>query len=257
MKLISWNVNGIRAVDRKGELDLLIKRENPEILMLQETKAHPDQLSKHLVNHPKYIQFYHSAEKKGYSGTSIWVDRKFEEKCIFSSGMPGFKDIEGRISRLDLEKSTYLNIYFPNGGKSDEAWKGKLVFYEKFLKYVNKLRKSGRTVIWAGDVNCAHEEIDLARPKSNMKSIGFLPEERGWVSKVIKNNWVDVFRTLYPEKIMYSWWHLVSKSRERNVGWRIDYFFVDKIFIEKVEDVIYLNDQMGSDHCPVKLKIKK
>ena len=169
MKLISWNVNGIRAVDRKGELDLLIKRENPEILMLQETKAHPDQLSEHLVNHSKYLQFYHSAEKKGYSGTSIWVDRKFEEKCIFSSGMPGFKDIEGRISRLDLEKSTYLNIYFPNGGKSDEAWKGKLVFYEKFLKYVNKLRKSGRTVIWAGDVNCDHEEIDLARPKSNMK----------------------------------------------------------------------------------------
>ena len=112
MKLISWNVNGIRAVDRKGELDLLIKRENPEILMMQETKAHPDQLSEHLVNNSKYLQFYHRAEKKGYSGTSIWVDRKFEEKCIFSSVMPVFKDIEGRISRLDLENSTYLNIYF-------------------------------------------------------------------------------------------------------------------------------------------------
>ena len=117
MNLISWNVNGIRAVDRKGELDLLIKRESPEILMMQETKAHPDQLSKNLVNHSKYLQFYHSADKKGYSGTSIWVDRKFEKKCIFSSGMPGFKDIEGRITRLDLENSTYLNIYFPNGQK--------------------------------------------------------------------------------------------------------------------------------------------
>ena len=254
MKFISWNVNGIRAVLKKGFLDF-IDEHNPDIICLQETKAHKEQVNINLDSYP--FNYWNSAVKKGYSGTSIWVDRKFEEKCIFSSGMPGFKDIEGRISRLDLEKSTYLNIYFPNGGKSDEAWKGKLVFYEKFLKYVNKLRKSGRTVIWAGDVNCAHEEIDLARPKSNMKSIGFLPEERGWVSKVIKNNWVDVFRTLYPEKIMYSWWHLVSKSRERNVGWRIDYFFVDKIFIEKVEDIIYLNDQMGSDHCPVKLKIKK
>ena len=255
MKIISWNVNGIRAVERKGDLDSLIDSENPDILMLQETKAHPQQLSKSLTHHPDYLQFYHSAEKKGYSGTSIWVKRVHSNTTTYKTGMTGFKDMEGRISRLDIDKHSYLGVYFPNGGKSEDAWKGKLVFYDKFLKYINKLRKSGRLIIWAGDVNCAHEEIDLARPKSNMKSIGFLPEERDWVSKVIKNDWIDVFRHLNPEKVVYSWWHLLSKSRERNVGWRIDYFFIDKKILNKVTNITYLNKQMGSDHCPVKMEI--
>ena len=255
MKIISWNVNGIRAVERKGDLDSLIDSENPDILMLQETKAHPEQLSKSLTHHPDYLQFYHSAEKKGYSGTSIWVKRVHSNMTTYKTGMTGFKDMEGRISRLDIDKYSYLGVYFPNGGKSEDAWKGKLVFYDKFLKYINKLRKSGRLIIWAGDVNCAHEEIDLARPKSNTKSIGFLPEEREWVSKVIKNDWKDVFRHLNPETVVYSWWHLLSKSRERNVGWRIDYFFVDKKILNKVTDITYLNQQMGSDHCPVKMEI--
>ena len=256
MKIISWNVNGIRAVERKGDLDGLIDAEYPDILMLQETKAHPQQLSKSLTHHPDYLQFYHSAEKKGYSGTSIWVKRVHSNMTTYKTGMTGFKDMEGRISRLDIDKYSYLGVYFPNGGKSEDAWKGKLVFYDKFLKYINKLRKSGRLIIWAGDVNCAHEEIDLARPKSNTKSIGFLPEEREWISKVIKNDWKDVFRHLNPETVVYSWWHLLSKSRERNVGWRIDYFFIDKILINKVTDISYLNQQMGSDHCPVKMEIK-
>ncbi len=256
MKIISWNVNGIRAVERKGELDILINAEFPDILMMQETKASADQLSKNLTEHPDYLQFYHSAEKKGYSGTSIWVKRDYTDQVKYSTGMTGFKDTEGRISRLDLGDHTFLGVYFPNGGKSEEAWQGKLVFYDKFLKFTNKLRKSGRVVVWAGDVNCAHEEIDLARPKDNKKSIGFLPEERGWVSKVIKSSWVDVFRTLNPETVVYSWWHLISKSRARNVGWRIDYFFVDRDTLKNVTDISYLNDQMGSDHCPVKLEIK-
>ena len=256
MKIISWNVNGIRAVERKGDLDSLIDSENPDILMLQETKAHPEQLSKSLTHHPDYLQFYHSAEKKGYSGTSIWVKRVHSNTTTYKTGMTGFKDMEGRISRLDIDNYSYLGVYFPNGGKSEDAWKGKLVFYDKFLKYINKLRKSGRLIIWAGDVNCAHEEIDLARPKSNMKSIGFLPEEREWVSKVIKNDWKDVFRHLNPETVVYSWWHLLSKSRERNVGWRIDYFFIDKKILNKVTNITYLNKQMGSDHCPVKMEIK-
>ena len=255
MKIISWNVNGIRAVERKGDLDSLLDSENPDILMLQETKAHPQQLSKSLTHHPDYLQFYHSAEKKGYSGTSIWVKRVHSNTTTYKTCMTGFKDMEGRISRLDIDKYSYLGVYFPNGGKSEDAWKGKLVFYDKFLKYINKLRKSGRLIIWAGDVNCAHEEIDLARPKSNTKSIGFLPEEREWISKVIKNDWKDVFRHLNPETGVYSWWHLLSKSRERNVGWRIDYFFVDKKILNKVTDITYLNQQMGSDHCPVKMEI--
>jgi exodeoxyribonuclease-3 len=256
MKIISWNVNGIRAVERKGELDTLINSESPDVLMLQETKASPEQLSKALTEHPDYLQFYHSAEKKGYSGTCIWVKRAYKSDASYSTGMTGFKDTEGRISQIDIGGLSILGVYFPNGGKSPEAWDGKLVFYDKFLKYTNKLRKSGRTVIWAGDVNCAHEEIDLARPKDNKKSIGFLPEERAWVSKVIKNKWVDVFRTLNPETVVYSWWHLISKSRARNVGWRIDYFFVDSDTLKNVTDITYLTEQMGSDHCPVRLEIK-
>ncbi len=255
MKIISWNVNGIRAVERKGELETLLNSESPDILMLQETKANRDQLSKALTEHPDYLQYYHSAEKKGYSGTSIWVKRAHENDVSYSTGMSGFKDTEGRISQLDVGKFSILGIYFPNGGKSPEAWAGKLEFYDKFLKYTNKLRKDGQTVIWAGDVNCAHEEIDLARPKDNKKSIGFLPEERAWVSKVIKNNWIDVFRHRNPETVVYSWWHVISKARARNVGWRIDYFFVDSEVMKDVTDITYLTDQMGSDHCPVRLTI--
>ena len=255
MKIITWNVNGIRAVERKGDLDVLLGEQMPDILMFQETKASPEQLSKKLTEHPDYLQFYNSAEKKGYSGTSIWVKRLLSKSATYGKGITGFKDLEGRVSRLDIGQYTYLGIYFPNGGKSEEAWKGKLVFYDKFLKYVNKLRKAGRLVIWAGDVNCAHEEIDLARPKSNLKSIGFLPEEREWISKVIENDWIDVFRHRNPKKVVYSWWHLLSKSRERNVGWRIDYFFVDRKLLKKVTDITYLNHQMGSDHCPIRMEI--
>ena len=255
MKIISWNVNGIRAIEKKGELDVLLAVQGPDVLLLQETKANRDQLSEHLTENPDYAQFYHSAEKKGYSGVSTWVKRSLAEGAEFSTGMPGFDDTEGRIGRIDLGDTTIFGVYFPNGGKSEAAWDDKLVFYEKFLGYVNDLRDAGQTVIWAGDVNCAHEEIDLARPKDNMKSIGFLPEERAWVSKVIENGWVDIYRHNNPETVMYSWWHMRSGARARNVGWRIDYFFVDEAAMGRVKDMIYLNDQMGSDHCPVVLEI--
>ena len=140
-------------------------------------------------------------------------------------------------------------------GKSLEAWERKLVFYDQFLKHVDELKENGRMVIWAGDINCAHEEIDIARAKENKNSIGFLPEERAWVSKVIAHNWVDVFRRQYPDTVMYSWWDMLTRARTRNVGWRIDYFFVDKKFLPKVKKIEYRNDQMGSDHCPVMLEI--
>ena len=253
MNLISWNVNGIRAVERKGELQKLLETSDPDVLLIQEIKAKPEQLSKYLSDHPEYDQFYHSAEKPGYAGTGIWVKKSLNITPKFSSGMPDFEDLEGRIARVDLEDWSILGVYFPNGGKSPEAWKDKLVFYEKFLSYVNQLREEGRKVIWCGDVNCAHEEIDLARPKDNMKSIGFLPEERAWVSDVIKNNWIDIFRHLHPEDVIYSWWHVISKARARNVGWRIDYFFIDQCLMTEVKNINYLNAQMGSDHCPVQL----
>ncbi|MBI5414658.1 exodeoxyribonuclease III [Candidatus Peregrinibacteria bacterium] len=253
MNIISWNVNGIRAVEKKGEFEKLIRNENPDILLFQETKAKEDQLSGFLKKYEEYDQFYNAAEKPGYSGTAIWIKKSFEKNVSFSHGMPNFADHEGRIARLDFDDIVIFSVYFPNGGKSEEAWEGKILFYDAFLKHINDLRKEGKHVIWAGDVNCAHEEIDIARPKENENSIGFLPEERAWVSRVIEENWIDVFRKMYPEKVIYSWWHVISRARDRNIGWRIDYVFVDEKMYSKVKEIEYVNEQMGSDHCPVKI----
>jgi len=298
MRIISWNVNGIRAVQKKGELEKVLSLYNPDILLLQEIKSQPEQLKELHEKYPEYTQFYHSAEKPGYAGTAIWVKlpqpayqlgsngeeseiyssvfpvsgiqkaipfhnepdlfsvTTEQKDPIFHSGMPNFEDTEGRIARVDIGGITVLGIYFPNGGKSSEAWDGKILFYDQFLEYVNTLRKQGRKVIWGGDINCAHEEIDLARPKENMESIGFLPQERAWVSRVIAEGWSDIFRKKYPEKVAYSWWHVITKARERNIGWRIDSFFVDQFLFQDVTRIEYLSPQMGSDHCPILLEME-
>ncbi len=258
MNIISWNVNGLRAVEKKEALAPFIETYKPDILLFQETKAQVDQLTPFQKKYPAYIQYYNAAEKKGYSGTAVWVKKETQTQPLsFYTGMPNFNDTEGRIARIDIgDTLCILGIYFPNGGKSPDAWKEKLVFYDRFLDFINALRKEGRHVIWGGDVNCAHQEIDLARPKENQNSIGFLPEERAWVSRVIAEGWVDVFRSRYPNRTdVYSWWHLISKARARNVGWRIDYLFVDKTLAPKVKDITYLTDHQGSDHCPVQLTL--
>ncbi|MDH5718221.1 MAG: exodeoxyribonuclease III [Spirochaetia bacterium] len=256
MKLISWNVNGIRAVERKGEIQALLEKEKPELIFLQEIKAKFDQLTSNLTNHNEYFQHYHSAEKPGYSGVGVWLlKKKFSENYEIISGMPKWKDTEGRVIRVDIKNYTFLGIYFPNGGKSHEAWLEKLKFYDHYLNYINDLRKLGRTIIWAGDLNVAHNEIDLARPKENENNIGFRPEEREWMNKVTKNDWIDCFRYFYPEKVSYTWWQLQTKARERNVGWRIDYFLSDKKIIKKIKNIHHLENQMGSDHCPIVLEV--
>lgn len=255
LTLISWNVNGLRAVERKGELEKFINKHNPDIFFIQETKSQIHQMEEIIEKYSDYEQHYHQAEKKGYSGTSIWIKHGTGQYDV-NRGMPGFSDDEGRIMSINFGNYTMFGNYFPNGGKSEEAWEGKLIFYEKFLQHINNLRKKGRKIIWCGDVNVAHNEIDLARPKANDGHIGFHPKERAWADKVVENNWIDVFRTKYPKKNIYSWWHLISRARSRNVGWRIDYFFVDKPLMKDVESISYDNDQMGSDHCPVVLKIK-
>lgn len=255
MKLCSWNVNGLRSVEKKGALNELLSSVQPDILFLQEIKCNASQLSEELRHHPEYLQWYHSAEKPGYAGTGIWLKKNGKTDLQFFTGMPNFIDTEGRISRLDIGAYSFFGIYFPNGGKSAEAWKGKLVFYELFLEYINDLRKEGRKVIWAGDVNCAHEEIDLARAKENEHSIGFLPEERSWLTKVVENDWIDVFRKKYPQEKVYSWWHVLSGARARNIGWRIDYIFCDSSLFPAVKEISYLTEQYGSDHCPILLDI--
>ena len=261
MKLISWNVNGLRAVEKKGELNTLLTSHDPDILLLQEIKGNDHQFSPELRFHPSYNQYYFSAEKGGYAGTGIWVKKNPQIEILeFITGMPDFEDKEGRVSRVSMKikgkKYEIFSIYFPNGGKSPEAWKGKLVFYDIFLNYLNDLRKKGLHCIWAGDINCAHEEIDIARPKENDGNIGFHPKERAWVSKCIQQGWIDIFRKMYPNvKDVYSWWDQLTRARERNVGWRLDYFFCDKDFYPQVKNISYLNEQMGSDHCPVRLDL--
>lgn len=265
MRIISWNVNGLRAVEKKEALGEFINEQAPDILLLQETKSKPEQVAFLDTVYPDYNKFYVAAEQAGYSGVSIWLEKKLQSQCSgfeFIEGMPHDPvPEEGRIARLDfkLENKLYsvLGTYFPNGGKSELAWQHKLQFYEAWLTYVNAIRTEGRTVIWAGDVNCAHQVLDLARPKDNDGKIGFHPAERAWLDKWQAQDWVEVWRHLNPTTTeVYSWWHLISRARSRNVGWRIDYFWVDKPLLDKVQTVTYLNDQMGSDHCPVLLELK-
>lgn len=257
VKIISWNVNGLRAVEKKGEFHKLIEKENPDLLFIQETKAKPEQLSSFLTDNPHYETYYHSAVKPGYSGVGLWVKKKLIPKSYeIHRGMPGWDDHEGRVIGLSWGDYLLYGVYFPNGGKSQEAWQEKLRFYDHFHEHIHKMREQGKKILFTGDLNVAHEEIDLARPKENENSIGFLPEERAWVSRLIADNWVDVFRTLYPTKISYTWWQLQTRARERNIGWRIDYFIVDKPLFAKVKSMDHLNDHPGSDHCPIFMTIE-
>ncbi len=256
VRMISWNVNGIRAVEKKGEMSRFLERYQPDVFLIQEVKAVPGQLSQELTKHPEYWQFYHPAQKAGYAGTAVWVKKDRFPKPEFYTGMPAFDDDEGRVSQVKIGSNRIFGVYFPNGGKSEQAWREKLAFYEDFLVYINNLREAGDNVIFAGDVNCCHQAIDIARPKENDGKIGYHPEERKRISTWIENGWVDVWRQTYPEKgDVYSWWSFRSGARSRNVGWRLDYFFVDQAFFPRVRSIAYLGEQLGSDHCPVMMEV--
>lgn len=258
MKIISWNVNGIRATYNKWELAKFIEAYNPDIIFMQEIKATEDKLPKELKTPEWYEAFYNSAEKPGYAGTGVWV--KNEHRKYIHSLQTGFEGDptanEGRVSHLILEKDGEIydifGIYFPNGGKSEEAWKGKIVFYHEFAKRMDELRALGHYVLWWGDLNCAHHEIDLARPKENDGKIWFHPVERAWLDGRVKDGWSDIWREKNPSVTeVYSWWDPVTRSRERNLGWRIDAWWGEQKIIAKVRDIWYLPLQMGSDHCPL------
>jgi len=252
IELLSWNVNGIRAAHRKGFIDWVSERK-PNIISIQETKAQIDQLPKKLINIPGYNSFFNSAERKGYSGVATYTNI---DPVKVSNGMGINKfDIEGRLQRIDYEDFILLNIYYPNGGSSDERLKYKLEFYDAFLDYTNNLRDEGNNLVICGDLNTAHNPIDLARPKANEDVSGFLPIEREWVTKFLNNGYVDTFREFNNEPEQYTWWSYRTKARDRNVGWRLDYFFVNKEFLNHVSDSYILADVMGSDHCPIGLKL--
>ena len=255
MKIISWNTNGLRATAKQGNFTPLFKQYKPDILCLQETKVEPEQLPEEVRNVPDYYSYFsYSQERKGYSGVAIYCKEKPKE-VFYGIGVKKL-DTEGRLVGAKFKNFTIINCYFPNGGQGPHRLKYKLEFYEAFLKFIIKLRKAGENVIFCGDVNTAHEAIDLARPKENEENTGFLPIERAWLDKVIKNNFVDVWRNFNPNtKDVYTYWDQKTRARDRNVGWRIDYFFADTKIVSKIKDAGMITDYPGSDHCPIWLEL--
>lgn len=254
MKFISWNVNGIRASYKKGALPEIFKL-GADIIGIQETKSTVDQLNEEIISPLGYFSYFDSAKiRKGYSGVAVYTKVK-PEKIEFGLGKHEY-DEEGRCLTLHFKDFVFVTCYFPNGGRDEEHFKFKLRYYDMFLKHVQGLEKKYDKVIFCGDLNVAHNEIDIARPKENANSIGFLPIERAWVSRVIDAGFIDTFRKLHPKEVKYSWWDQKTKSRERNVGWRIDYFFVNKKMEKSIKGADILSDFIGSDHAPVVLEIK-
>lgn len=255
MKIISWNTNGLRATVKQGYFMPLFSFNNPDIVCLQETKCEPDQLDEDVRNLKGYNSYFsYSKNKKGYSGVAIYSKVK-PEKVEYGLGINKFDD-EGRTIIAYYSDFILINCYFPNGGGGEERLNYKMEFYDAFLKFINKLKESGKNVVFCGDINTAHEEIDLARPKENESNTGFLPMERAWLDEVVNNGWVDVFRSIYPDKKeVYTYWDMKTRARDRNVGWRIDYFFVNQSFSKKIKKFTTLSDYFGSDHCPIVIEL--
>ncbi len=253
MKLLSFNVNGIRAIEKKGFLNWL-EKESPDILALQETKARPEQLNEKILKPDGYQSFWVSAQKKGYSGVALYT-KKAPKSVQEGLGIKEF-DSEGRTLIADYGDFILFNIYYPNGGAGNMRVPFKMRFYDAFLKYAQKLRQAGRKLIVTGDVNTAHTEIDLARPKQNEKNTGFLPEERAWVSKFIQSGFIDTFRHFIQEGGHYTWWDYKTGARSRDIGWRIDYFFVTENLLPRLKKAYILKEVMGSDHCPIGIEIQ-
>jgi len=244
MKIISWNVNGIRAVMKKGFHDFA-KKENPDILCLQETKAHPDQVDK--LMHDYEYHYWNTAKKKGYSGTAIFSKIK-PISVIF--GDEQLNDEEGRVIVAEFEDFYLVTVYTPNSKPQLERLKYRQEWDKKFLEFMKKLEKK-KPVVFCGDLNVAHKEIDIARPKANERSPGFTIEERKGFDNYVNANFVDTFREFNKEPNNYTYWNYMFKSRDRNVGWRIDYFCISKSLKPKLKEAFILNKVMGSDHCPI------
>ncbi|MFC1999247.1 exodeoxyribonuclease III [Chloroflexota bacterium] len=251
--ILSWNVNGIRAVKGKGFLDWL-HAEQPDIICLQETKAQPDQLVRDLKEPQDYCTYWNFPERKGYSGVATFTREK-SMSMRNGFGIDRF-DAEGRVLITQHTDFLLFNVYFPNGKKNAERLQYKMDFYEAFLQYLEPLRTQGNRLIICGDFNTAHREIDLARPKENEKVSGFLPIERAWMDKFVSCGYVDTFRQFNTKSGQYTWWDLKSRARERNVGWRIDYFFVTENLMPSVSNAFIMPDVAGSDHCPVGIILK-
>ena len=249
MKLISWNVNGLRALMSKGNLIPFIESEKPDIMAFQETKMQEEQLN---FNFDGYFRYMHSAERKGYSGTMVITKIK-PLKVIY-----GIKEKddpkEGRVITLEYPDFYFVTAYVPNAKDGLKRIDYRMQFEDDLRKHLLKLDKK-KPVIYTGDLNVAHNDIDLKNPDENHFSPGFSDEERGKFSELLESGFADSFRELYPEEVKYSWWSYRTRARERNVGWRIDYFVVSKRFMKNVKDALIYDQIEGSDHCPIGLII--
>ncbi|MEI6079786.1 MAG: exodeoxyribonuclease III [bacterium] len=254
-KIISWNVNGVRACIKKGLLDFLVK-EKPDVLGMQEIKANLDQISGKEFSAPAgYQPVLFPAEKPGYSGVGAYIKQSLECKTTLGLGVKEF-DKEGRSMTLELDDMIFVNAYFPNSQEAGRRLKYKLDFCEAIKDYLDKLTKKGKPILVSGDYNIAHKEIDLARPKDNEDSPGFLPEERAWMDKFLAKDYFDTFRIFNEEPGNYTWWSMRTNARSRNVGWRIDYHCVNKHLKDRVVKSYHNTDVLGSDHCPITIMIK-
>ncbi len=252
MNIISWNVNGVRALHRKGKWDWLMEQK-ADIVCLQETKSRVEQLSDEVAKPKGYHAYFDSPkEKKGYSGVALYS--KVEPKHVETElGVKGLDD-EGRFIAAYFENFVLITSYFPNGGGGPERLAYKMDFYDAFLKYIESVRRVEPNIIFCGDVNTAHTAIDLARPKENEKNTGFLPEERAWIDSVVEAGYVDVWRNKNPDvRDIYTYWDMKTFARARNVGWRIDYFFASTEAMSFIKDIKIHTEIEGSDHCPVEL----
>jgi len=254
MKIISWNVNGIRAIAQKG-LASFLQESQPDIIGLQETKISDAKKAEHDFGFKDYQEYWFGAERPGYSGTALLVKHGIKVLSYQNGFGPKEFDCEGRVQVLELEKFYLLNVYFPNANAELSRLPYKLKFNSAFLSYARRLSKD-KPVLVMGDFNVAHQEIDLARPQANIGSAGFTKEERASFDKFLVKDFTDSFRYLHPDKIQYSWWSFRAAARQRNVGWRIDYIIISAKLKKHLKQAFILDKVTGSDHAPVGVELK-
>jgi exodeoxyribonuclease-3 len=254
MKIISWNVNGLRALLSKDVIGE-VKDLEPDVLCLQEIKAREDQLTQEQLEvFNEYYSYWNPADRPGYSGVATFTGAE-PDNISYSLEEDRF-DIEGRVIRTNLEDLVLFNLYVPNGQRDLDRLNYKLDFYAKLLEVCDQLHNEGNQIVLFGDMNTAHQPIDLKNPKQNEKYSGFLPEERAWIDKYLEHNFVDIYRKFYPEKVQYTWWTYRLNARNRNIGWRLDYFLISKELSSQVKDAVIYDEILGSDHCPIGLELK-
>ncbi len=250
-KFYSWNVNGIRAQEKKGFIPWMEKLD-ADLVALQETKAHPEQLSDALRNIDGYTSYFNAGERKGYSGVGIYT--RLKPLQVITEFPQDILNHEGRLIGMEFDKFFFFNGYFPNGGRGMDYVQYKIQFYNNFYGYISELPKP---VIFGGDINTAHQEIDLSRPKENRNTSGFMDIEREWLHYITEKGWIDTFRHFHPDEAnRYSWWDMKTRSRDRNIGWRIDYFFAGPELSPNLIDAEIHDDIHGSDHAPISLSFE-